>query len=126
MHQSGTKNVGEMLSIYSIARELGGWEHEACRRGAFRYACMCLRVNKALLCNETHWSGLKFFRYIKNLSWSMNIQTWEHEVESFTTTEENEWRVKADLNKAAIAYAAGNGCEVTRCSGFPKHNMNNI
>ena len=37
-YQKGSKTVGEMLTIYAIARELGGWDHKECRHGAFRYA----------------------------------------------------------------------------------------
>ena len=102
----GSKHLGEMISIYKIADELGGWQHKPCQAGAFRYAAMCLKIDKQSLSSDTHWSGLRMFRFIKHLSWEMSESEWRTEVQNFTTEQDNDWQVKADFRKAAICFAS--------------------
>jgi hypothetical protein len=70
--EKGTSNVGEMMTLYKTAEELGGWQHEACRKGAFKYGAMCLKVNKQALTADTNWSGLRMF---KTLHGNLNAES---------------------------------------------------
>jgi hypothetical protein len=100
------------MSIYAIARELGGWEIKKCREGAFRYAAMCMKVSPQTLCSDRNWSGMRMFSFMRHLSYSSSFQLWRTEVESMTTEQDNEWRVKAEKNLACIAFANTNKIKV--------------
>ena len=110
--QKGTRTIGKMMSIYAIARELGGWEIQKCRMGAFRYAAMCMKVAPHLLVSDRNWSGLRMFKWVDHLSWQMSAQYWKTEVESMTTEQNTEWKIKSDTNKATIAFAAHHNMKV--------------
>jgi hypothetical protein len=52
------------------------------------------------------------FRWFKNLSYQNSIQAWQTEIDNHTTEQDNDWKVKADTNKAAISYASYHNLKV--------------
>ena len=108
-HEKATQHIGEMKTIYAIGNELGGWHIPACQKGAFRYAAMCLKVSPDIMASDKNWSGLRMFRWNRNLATNTSLQSWRTEVENATSERQSEWQDKADLNRAKIAFATTNG-----------------
>lgn len=111
-YKTTTGKRGRMMSIYSIANELGGWTIPECRNGALRYAKMCDDIDPVSMTSTTSWTGLKMFLFVEHLVSTQSVQEWEKTVENLTTEPNTVWLDKSDLNKAKISYAAFSGQKV--------------
>ena len=111
-YKTTTGKRGRMLSIYSMANELGGWTIPECRNGALRYAKMCDDIDPVNMTSNSSWTGLKMFLFVEHLVSTQSVQEWEKTVENLTTEPNTVWLDKSELNKAKISYAAFSGKKV--------------
>ena len=98
-HVKETEMKGKLITVIALANKLGGYQHKACREGAFNYVKMAYRHCPTMVVRH-EWVNMIMVRYYENLITTTSREEWTKETTSMKEETTNEFVHMAQRNKA--------------------------